>query len=78
LQTVFASNSKSAISPTPVTEQAPDKLSAYVPQPMLGESPILPGNFNGKPPVDVAVATLPALPARLLRRFLTEKRPDVL
>lgn len=36
-------------------------LSAYVPEPNNGVSPILPGNFPVIPPVEVAAATFPSL-----------------
>jgi len=60
-QTLFARTSLMATSPIPVAEQAPASLSAYVPHPINGESPIRPGNLSEKPPVDVAAAVFPSL-----------------
>jgi len=55
-QTCLARTRRMATSPMPVAEHAPAWLSAYVPLPMIGESPILPGILSVNPPVDVAAA----------------------
>ncbi len=60
-QAYLARTRRMATSPMPVVEQAPAWLSAYVPLPISGVSPILPGSFSAKPPVDVAAAVLPSL-----------------
>jgi hypothetical protein len=46
-------------SPRPVHETAHVALSAYVPAPMMGESPTRPHRLLVSPPVDVAAARLP-------------------
>src|ERR1051325_7871132 len=46
-------------SPAPVAETAHDSLSAYVPAPMIGVSPMRPYILFVVPPVDVAAARLP-------------------
>jgi hypothetical protein len=48
-------------SPFPVAEAAATLLSAYPPQPAIGESPTRPGWTAVRPPVEVAHATLPWL-----------------
>src|SRR3989304_5841298 len=58
-QTCLARTRRMAISPIPVAEQAPASLSAYVPAPIRGVSPILPGHFSAKPPVEVEAAVFP-------------------
>src|SRR5215831_1800439 len=45
--------------PPPERERAPAVLSAYVPQPIKGESPTRPGGLPVIPPVEVAAATRP-------------------
>src|SRR5205807_9240750 len=47
-------------SPVPVQETATESLSAYVPAPMIGESPTRPYCLFVVPPVDVPAARLPA------------------
>ena len=46
-------------SPSPVPETAQELLSAYVPAPMIGESPTRPYILFDIPPVDVPAARLP-------------------
>ena len=57
----LARTRRMATSPMPVVEHAPAWLSAYVPAPISGESPILPGSFSEYPPVDVAAAVFACL-----------------
>jgi hypothetical protein len=46
-------------SPVPVAETAAVSLWAYVPAPMIGESPIRPTGLFVSPPVDVPAARSP-------------------
>src|SRR5437763_1729026 len=46
-------------SPVPVQETATESLSAYVPAPMIGESPMRPHRLFCVPPVEVPAARLP-------------------
>jgi hypothetical protein len=48
-------------SPVPVLETATVRLFAYVPAPMIGESPIRPTGLLVSPPVEVAAARFPPL-----------------
>src|SRR5438045_3166796 len=48
-------------SPAPVAEIAADSFDAYVPAPMMGESPTRPYCLLLMPPVDVPAARLPSL-----------------
>src|SRR5208283_4386698 len=57
--TVFASTTLMIASPHPVHDAPPTELSAYVPHPMRGESPTLPGYLFGVPPVEVPDAITP-------------------
>ena len=47
-------------SPTPVHDTAHVALSAYVPAPMIGTSPIRPNLLPVSPPLDVPAARFPA------------------
>ena len=55
-------------SPVPVQETATDSFSAYVPAPMIGESPMRPKRLLLVPPVDVPAARLPCCGISGLRR----------
>src|SRR5215472_4983184 len=59
LQISRATPRRMKYSPAPVPETAQDWLDAYVPAPMIGESPTRPGILACMPPVDVPAATLP-------------------
>ena len=61
-------------SPWPVNDMAAAALSAYVPAPMMGESPTLPGIFPVMPPVDVPAARFLAVQRHggQLRRVVRE------
>src|SRR5947208_4161174 len=48
-------------SPVPLHETATDSFSAYVPAPMIGESPTRPNRLFVVPPVDVPAARLPLM-----------------
>ena len=50
-------------SPQPVAEASPQRSSAYVPAPMIAESPTRPGALSCVSPVDVAAATWPCASA---------------
>ena len=54
---VFARHTRIIASPCPVVEHAPASSSAYVPAPMIGESPTRPTRLFTMPPVLVAAAT---------------------
>ncbi|WVZ18988.1 hypothetical protein V8G54_006310 [Vigna mungo] len=58
--TSLATVARSIASPLPVAETAQSSL-AYVPPPMMGESPIRPTILFTSPPVDVAEASFPLL-----------------
>src|SRR5271169_5177665 len=58
---VFARTTLIIASPHPVTETPPTELSAYVPAPMIGESPTRPGYLFNVPPVDVPTQIFPLL-----------------
>src|SRR6266568_7045404 len=47
-------------SPWPVPQTAPNRSSAYMPAPGMGESPIRPGSLPLMPPVETATASLPS------------------
>ena len=48
-------------SPAPVHDTAPGEFSAYIPDPMTGVSPTLPGSIAGIPPVDAPAAISPCV-----------------
>ena len=56
-----ATTARMKYSPLPVADTAQVALSAYVPAPMIGESPMRPQRLLVMPPVDVAAARLPFL-----------------
>src|SRR5690242_8282918 len=58
-QISLATASRMKYSPTPVEETAQDRLDAYVPAPITGESPTRPGSLPCIPPVDVPAARSP-------------------
>ena len=57
----YAATARIKYSPSPVAETAQVALSANVPAPMFGESPMRPGSLPVTPPVDVPAARLPWL-----------------
>src|SRR4029453_6212450 len=54
-----ATASRMKYSPVPLAETAHDLFDAYLPAPMVGQSPTRPQRFPVVPPVDVPAATLP-------------------
>src|SRR5947209_8509799 len=55
-----ATTDRMKYSPSPVHETAQVSLLAYVPAPIIGESPILPNLLFEVPPVEVPAPRLPA------------------